>query len=309
MDKTYSDVIDPKEYTSWLMKHLWIPQIDSLTLQKIVETTQKLLTNSLENVTIIELGCGPGRLTNRIAQLFSDTLNVKIIWVDSDQSFIDQAIQWITTTNIEYIHSKLPKNCPKWDIFLAYGVWHHLDNKGERIAWKEMIKEKMSDNWSLFIWDEFIADYDNEQKRIYNAALLYLNVIWDWYNIANEIDELVKIEIMNLVEDLFGSGYGKGVIREDDFEQIAILCSETKHKLESEWYNNYDISPFIKKIVSLTERAHQSGLICESRGDYKISVSKQVTELDGFALRSVHFSGNSKLYGGMWLLEFAKRQS
>ncbi len=318
MEAKYTDAVNPDDYISGLNKHLRIPQIDTKTLEEISKKTNELLLWSSEKVKIVDLGCGPGRLTNRIAQILTGK-EVEILGIDEDENFINKAkskAQWLN--NINYQVSELPTWCPSANIFLSYGVWHHLDRNGERQQRKDMIFENLTDTWSLFIGDEFVADYTGKKNRIYNATLLYMNVIWDAYQIAwNKVDELVRIEVMNRVEDLYGSWYGKWVIEENNIKIIADNCLYIKKIVENSWYseinyhihnlnNTWNINHLIWFLVRMTKEAYKKWMRCESRWDYKISTDKQIKELNLLKLKNKYFSGNEETYGWMWLLEFTK---
>ena len=242
MKKTYTDAINPMEYTSGLNKHLRIPQIDTKTLQEIINKTRDMLIDGIERVNIVDLWCGPGRLTNKIARLLVND-NVKITWIDEDKKFIDAAKKWAKwMDNIEYINSKLPNLCPKAHIFLTYGVWHHLDRKSERGEWRDMIIKNLADKWSFFIGDEYISSYTNEKSRIINATQLYTNVIWDAYQIAwKKVDELVRIEIMNRIEDLHESWIWKWVVSDYCLSEVANRCLNLKLELEDIWYKKWSL--------------------------------------------------------------------
>ena len=99
---------------------------------------KSIFDNSNKEIKIIDLGCGTGKLTKRIAQQMK-ILKKKfsIMAIDQSKKMIEYANKKYSDNQIDFIHSEIEKefllpkkNCKKitYDIFFSNAVLHWLDD-------------------------------------------------------------------------------------------------------------------------------------------------------------------------------------
>jgi SAM-dependent methyltransferase len=83
----YSETILANDYNESMARHLYLPQSDFILAKSLREYyRQKNLSN------VVEVGCGPGRITSFIAQeLLRYRKDFKLIGLDIDSDFIKYA--------------------------------------------------------------------------------------------------------------------------------------------------------------------------------------------------------------------------
>jgi ubiquinone/menaquinone biosynthesis C-methylase UbiE len=156
--------------------------------------------NFIENSTIIDSGCGPGRY----ADVLSSYKPEKIIGIDSGQDIINtNKKRFLKEQNIEMILGScesLPVEDNIADFVVSAGVLHHLPNPIEKLVAEHarVIKK----NGYLFI---FIAGTGGLELKIWEFLRLFLNdvPVSELYNRFHD-----KISPLRL-QGLLDHGYGE----------------------------------------------------------------------------------------------------
>ena len=292
----YSETISAQEYIESMARHLYLPQSDFLLRNAIVEYCQR---NNIYN--IVELGCGPGRVTGFVAEeLLKFRKDLRITGVDIDPNFVEFARQNNSYPNyVSYVcedlgTSQAVKNA---QILFSQGCNHHI--AGQDIsAFCESAAEE------YFISDEFLPEYDLENERKIRCLVWYSTVINDAnkklsrFTISQNdfevklLNVLIDAEIETILADLF---QGEITINYDsEFRSwfLYLIPSILERRLESKFLN--DLLEQIKYKLSVTESQKIS------KGDSKISleVLRFRAESLGLNMKVVKTIGDLQNIGG-----------
>lgn len=318
--KDYGTTVTPKLYLNTLQGHQYIPQADQCIRNIIKEYCQK--SNDI-CPRILDLGCGPGRLTLSIAEN-----NCHIIGLDISENFITYANEsyWnneIRKGSVEFqqldfadYDAKSNDNYQTFDVILMQGVMHHIHGES-RSKFIQKCFDLLKPSGILIIGDEFIADYESEDGRILNAAKFYLHIINE--AMKGGFNELAEEEAKNLIDDCFSGTKYAGHATEETFNIIYECAKETNNSFyelgrKSLEPSSYLVSSDIATILidQIKETTHD---LVESdseenfnRGDYKVSLDKFVDEIDAyrFILSETYKFGPVDQLGGMGVLVFKK---
>lgn len=315
----YGKTVTPEVYLSALQGHPYIPQSDQCIRNLIKEYCQK---NNSIYPKILDLGCGPGRLTFSITEN-----NCHVIGLDISESFINFAkaqyrassdknilvgasFEQMDFTKDEYRNKSYFKD---FDIILMQGVMHHIHDE-DRAKFLKRCFDLLKPDGILIIGDEFIADYESNDERILNVAKFYLHIIDEarkggFYELAEE-------EAKNLIDDCFAGTKFAGLATEKTFEtvyQYAKSINEQFYSHGSVAGLNFEANNQIRNMfnyIKLTVE-HLTGSASENfnRGDYKVSINVFAEELSlyGFKLKEKYEIGPVKQLGGMGVLVFTKQ--
>lgn len=313
----YGKTVTPEVYLSALQGHPYIPQSDQCIRNLIKEYCQK---NNSIYPKILDLGCGPGRLTFSITEN-----NCHVIGLDISENFINYANEryWnseIRKGTIEFQQRNFAEyglksndNHQTLDIVFMQGVMHHIHGE-DRTMFLNRIHEYLKPDGILIIGDEFIADYESNDERILNVAKFYLHIIDEarkggFYELAEE-------EAKNLIDDCFSGTKFAGLATEKTFEtvyQYAKSINEQFYSHGSVAGLNFEANNQIRNMfnyIKLTVE-HLTGSASENfnRGDYKVSINVFAEELSlyGFKLKEKYEIGPVKQLGGMGVLVFTKQ--
>lgn len=300
----YADVIDGSEYTLGLAEHVDIPQSDAGIAQTI---RTYIKYNKIESPKILDLGCGPGRITKLVANSIRD-FDYSVTGLDISEGFIaiankNNTDEKITFINQDFIESDLDES--SFDVIFLQGFYHHIDPQ-ERPVFLEKTKQLLKDGGLIILGDEYIPDYNTEEERVVNVAGLYAYVIAS--ALRSNSPELAKIEAMNVVDDVCagtdGAGHSDDNLRDYIYKQSATIYESIfKNGVQAESYRGLlrETAQEIKKrsaeLASTQEENHD-------RGDYKISIEKQKIDLEqaGFAHVETKRYGPVDWLGGMGLV-------
>ena len=304
----YGNVINPADYTQGLEEHAWVPQSD----EGIIKILFHLFNLSNKNTfNVLDLGCGPGRLTKKIVDKAEVPLGIKLTGIDYSEKFI-AAAKGLHLTNTEFIGADfLTHNADtKFDAILMQGVAHHLD-KGIRSEWFEKCRGILNEEGCLIIGDEFIPDYKDEKGRKQGLVSLYAYVIAEAINCRN--DRLAEIEAMNMVDDICADTEAAGHSDEKLREAIKRKSVEFFEALHEKGLRSEFCQSFIRNTPAQIIKAAESISKANStenhdRGDYKISIAKMVKEIEGYGFEVVNMKryGPLENIGGMANIVFKK---
>ena len=315
----YGKTVTSELYTNALQGHQYIPQAD-----QCIRNLIKGYCNENSDICprILDLGCGPGRLTFSIAEN-----NCHIIGLDISESFISHANEtyWkneIRKGTVEFQQRNFAEyglkgndNHQTLDIIFMQGVMHHIHGE-DRSMFLHRIFEYLKPGGILIIGDEFIKDYESKEERILNVAKFYLHIIDEARK--GGFDELAEEEAKNLIDDCFSGTKYAGHASQYVFDQIIYPYAKKINEMffthgsvaglnfeaNNQIRNMFD---YIKrKTENLTESSTDENF---NRGDYKVSTNVFAEELSlyGFKLKDKYEIGPVKQLGGMGVLVFTKQ--
>lgn len=318
----YGATIDPERYIRILQEHPYIPQADQC-IKNIIKNYHQLIAPS-GSIMVLDLGCGPGRLTFDIAYL---SVDIHVIGVDISQSFIETAEKihrqpkkkssgTIIFKLADFAKEGLPLNNEdgRFNVIFMQGVMHHIHGEDRKQFFKRSF-DLLKKNGILIIGDEFIKDYESEEERIINAVKFYLHIIDEarkggFYGLAIE-------EAKNLIDDCFSGTKFAGLATEETFEHIyhyAKMINEMFYRhgsiagLGPDAYNQ--IQNMFRSIKESVESlVNNSSVENFNRGDYKTSINvfSEEASLYGFQLQKKYEIGPVQYLGGMGVLIFVKK--
>jgi SAM-dependent methyltransferase len=305
----YGKTVTPDVYMDAIQGHQYIPQADQCILNIIKKHCEK------NQPRILDLGCGPGRLTFDIAKN-----NCHVIGLDISESFIQYANEryWekeIRKGTIEFQERDFAKygmrsndNHQTLDMIVMQGVMHHIHGE-DRSMFLHRCFEYLKPSGILIIGDEFIRDYENEDERISNVCKFYLHIIDEARK--GGFHDLAREEAKNLIDDVLSGQKGAGFASEEVFEKIYNSAElNNKSFYEHGYVFNQNISghliPWLKKNCSELEEVSSNQSF--NRGDYKVSINVFEKELlpYGFVLTERYKIGPVEQLGGMGVLVFKK---
>lgn len=313
MEKDYSKIIDAGNYTQGLAEHPDIPQSDTGIIRIISEKLQRILDREFR---VLDLGCGPGRITKSISEnlhsiAVANNVNLSIIGLDVSEGFISFARNYKNGENISYILADFLNYDfkEKFDVILMQGLFHHV-SISDRRQWTEKCRDILNNNGVIIIGDEFIPEYYSENERVLNAAGLYAYVVS--YALQNNNKSLAEIESMNMVDDvcvgLPGAGYSNDelikFIQDTSLKIYTFVYEKGTSNIE---YKNL-VKMLVHKIKHDSEKISVNKRYNHNRGDYKISIAKQVEEFAKLKLKleRTQIYGPVKWFGGMAVLTFTR---
>lgn len=313
MENDYAKIIDADDYTQGLAEHPDIPQADAGITRIIREKLQETLNIEFR---VLDLGCGPGRITKPIAEELlpvacAKNVDLSVIGFDISEGFISFARTHKSGKAISYVLADFLTHDfkEKFDIILMQGLFHHVP-LADRKQWAERCRDILTNDGTVVIGDEFIPDYSSENERVLNVAGLYAYVVA--YALQNGHKSLAEIESMNMVDDVCAGLPGAGHSNEELIEFIQdtsrkiYICAHEKGTKSSEYKDL--LKMLVERIQRDAEKISATDTSNHDRGDYKISIAKQVEEFAkiGLGLEREQIYGPVNWLGGMAVLTFRK---
>jgi len=304
----YADVIDGSEYTLGLAEHVDIPQSDAGIAQTVRTYVKK---NNIESPKILDLGCGPGRITKLVANSLRG-YDYQVTGLDISEGFIATAKQNNTDERINFINQNFVESdleSESFHVIFLQGFYHHIDPE-ERPLFLEKARGLLKSGGLIIVGDEYIPDYSTEEERVVNVMGLYAYVIAS--ALRSNSPELARIEAMNVVDDVCagqdGAGHSDDALRDYIYAQSTkIYGSVYEDGTKTDSYKQLltetaqEIQKRSAELASTQEQNHD-------RGDYKISTEKQKQDLDqaGFNFVETKIYGPVDWLGGMGLVIYRR---
>ena len=312
----YGKTISIEDYVNGLQAHPYIPQSDRC----IADLIKKHLADK-EKSKVLDLGCGPARLTTSIA---GENQNHEFIGIDSSPEFLNNAIlhrgnitgnnTFLVLDHFEDIAMSTGSNIVlnpdnPFQVIFMQGVWHHIHGE-TRHTWLEKIKTLLADDGILIIGDEYIPDYEDEGERKLFLVRFYAHIIGE--AIRGGFSVLAEEEAKNLVDDVTAGGEGAGMM------DGLLLSTIFKHSTEI----NNTMFHNINHMAGLTKSERLLSIILGEtrllekegsrdsfyRGDFKVSMTENIKEMEsfGFSLKEKFTFGPTNHIGGMGVIVFNK---
>lgn len=304
----YGAAVGAANYMLGIAEHPDIAQADAGILRLIEEAH-----NSYGwPVRVLDLGCGPGRLTSAIPGIpGSESWLGKVVGLDASQSFI-AAAKARDGDRIDYHCRDFLWSPPeqKFHICVMQGVLHHVPAEN-RQAWFEQCRKSLVHKGLLIVGDEFIPDYDGEQERKLKAVGWYAYVIASALRCNNQA--LADVECQNMIDDVAVGTAGAG----RSSEEIVAVIKDRSERLYASFFHRGARSQqalliekrLLEEILYFAE--HQADVLYPSldRGDRKISMDVLEEELVeyGFAKQEILRYGPVGWIGGMGVISCIKQ--
>ncbi len=296
---TYSKIISPEEYNRIMTdEHLYIAVADKL-IKDFVEKEVAGKTNP----EVIEIGCGPARIT----PLFLQIPNIQLTAIDYDLDFIDHAKKVlkpynsrIEVVNIDvslYIHPK------PVDVFYSEGFHHHVQKGKVTERYLKNVYNQLKEGGAYILGDENPADYSSSEERLLKLIVWYSHIISNAKK--SGFNYLAQEEAKTLLDDLY-ENYDDEAIKSN--EQIDLVLNWVD-KIDETSTDNINKATFLaENLLELLKKKKNIKEIGDttvdlSRGDYKISDKEFRKEIEsiGFKVEKVERVGPSKAIGGLYV--------
>lgn len=293
--QAYSQIISSEDYNNIMTnQHLYIKSSDKFILNFIRSKAEK------EKLEIIELGCGPARLSVDTANIE----NINLTAVDLDVNFIKYAKSVLKNANVNIINANVESyfHDKPVDIFYSQGFHHHVE-KGYRVQkYLKNIYNQLNSGGYYVLSDEFIPNYDDSEEREIKLVIWYSHVIAN--AIRNNYLYLAQEEAKTLLDDIYA---GRSNINIKTLEQIQ-LSMDSSIEIEN-MLRKGNIKEATKKsqlfLQNLEEKFNiepcTDSTITLSRGDYKIcdKVLREEVGPLGFVIEESKVIGPINRIGGM----------
>ena len=319
----YSKTIVAEMYLRILQEHLYIWQADQCIRNIVRNHCQK---NSDDWRKILDVGCGPGRLTSSLGSRkdyrigidlsadfieYACEISRAVHPHDLDPNLDFKVVDFATNQNIKLGVTDV--DLQECDVIVMQGVMHHIHDK-DRTRFLQRSFDLLKPDGILIIGDEFIKEYDTEEKRVFNVAKFYLHIIDEARK--GDFDELAEEEAKNLIDDCFSGTENAGLATEKTFEHIyqyAAVINKMFYEYGAIAGLNFEADNQIRSMFNYIKRSveHLIGSSSENfnRGDLKVSIQRFINELAdyGFSVRGfVKKIGPVDELGGMAVIVFEK---
>lgn len=292
---TYSDIIEPSIYERLMTdQHLYIAASDRAVKRAI----EKHLAERTRR-RVLEIGCGPGRLTSSIATISDIDLKA----FDHDPKFIEYARAKASRESLQVIFNEgaaatFTDDRKPLDVCYSQGMHHHIEKGASTHAYLTNVREHLDDDGIFVLSDEFLPEYSDAPGRRLRTVVWHAHIIA--HALEKEFTLLAQEEAKTLLDDLGDDG-DTGNIK--NRAQIDLVLERVGAINRAAWGNhklrrNMLVTKFFEDLKSL-RNTEQSGdkSIDVSRGDYKICerVFKKEVEGAGFKVRNKDVFGQIKL--------------
>lgn len=293
--RSYSSIIGPEDYNELMTnQHLYIDVSDRFINKKISE----ICANGKKNV--IELGCGPGR----VSQLIANLNGIEYIGVDIDPVFINYASSIITSKNAKFIVADIETVSFEQpvDIFFSQGFHHHI-RKGENTdKYLVNIYKQLVPGGVYILSDEFIPDYSDNGDRNIRLVIWYSHVIANAHK--NGYHFLAYEEAKTLLDDIYEGEEDSGIKSKEQLQLVleSSTAIDTEARADNILKARELAQDFLFKLEQISNVKLNGDITLDlSRHDYKISdrvLREEVTKA-GFIVEDVRSFGPIDNIGGM----------
>lgn len=312
--KDYGQTIAPEAYMETLQGHQYIPQAD----QVIRNIAKKFYHTNGNGSRVLDLGCGPGRLTRSIKASL-------ILGLDISETFIKHArlnesgiVHFGCADFTQEIRSVENWNSGKkqhfaleksfFDVIIMQGVMHHIHGN-DRAIFLQKSFDLLKPDGILVIGDEFIKDYQNEDERRVLVCKFYLHIIDEARK--GGFNRLAEEEAKNLIDDVLSGKKGAGFANEEIIHKIFDSAKLNNNSFYNSGYianqnTSGHLIPWLERECGMLATDEAKSF---NRGDLKVSTRIFTEELmdHGFALKAKYEIGPVEQLGGMAVMVFKKR--
>lgn len=288
----YSDIIAPEVYNRLMGVHSYIPASD----RSIIAATRQHCSGAPRSC-VVEVGCGPGRITDKIAQ---NVPSACVIGVDHDAQFIAYAQRHVHKARI--VHGDIMNYTPdsSVDVIVSQGFHHHVPKAivGVLLA---RLHQWLAPNGIYVVGDEFLPYYSTESERRLRCVVWYAHIISHAQKRGEQL--LAREEAKTLLDDLQIEQKS-----EQDVEGVLRACVGIEEERRRCAYVRaqellFDID------ASSDRRASGDCTLDLSRGDYKVDHAHFINEVEsaGFRIASVQTFGPHLECGSMSVFVLRKQ--
>lgn len=309
----YGEVIGAEDYTQGIAEHPDIPQSDAGIIRIARE---KLESGSAKEFRVLELGCGPGRLTKLMGDELLESaekkgVSLSVVGLDISKGFISFAESERVNKAISYILGDFLTHPfeDQYDVIVAQGLFHHV-SQSVQPDWFKRVHSLLNEKGIFIISDEYIPDYSSAEDRTLKTAGLYAYVVG--YALQTGHESLAELESMNMVDDVCAGLPGAGHSNKEFVKGIEEKSREIFACLYEKGISSPNYTALLKNLVEYVQT--ESAKIAENdtenhdRFDFKTSIQKEIENVE-----KVDFSFLKKqVYGpvdwifGMAVLVFKK---
>jgi len=196
----YSDIIEPETYNQILSEHLYIEASDRFIIEKILNFVNQ---SKCEYLNILDLGCGPGRITFKVlTELKKTNKNINLTALDIDLKALNFARKSDVNKEINFAECDILDFNPehKLDIIFSQGFHHHFP-KNQVKAYLDNIYRILKTDGLYLVGDEFLPEYTVENDRQIKAVIWYSHIISGALN--KNFDTLAREEVKTFLDDIF----------------------------------------------------------------------------------------------------------
>lgn len=283
MDTTYSQIISAQDYTSIMAEHIYMKTADSI----VAQTALQWSSARQNRPTILDIGCGPGRITKLLVGHGSP-----IHGVDIDKTFLEYAESvapeagYTQANLLTYMHPE------PVDIVTSHGLHHHIPPE-----YLTNVAKYIKSEGIYVLGDEFLPSYSNTFERQTRAIGWYSHVIVAAISAGHNV--LAKEEAKTLLDDLFN---GLHLQKSTKHIELVLEKAPAINELYSkeQWMEmDQATSSLLAEILDLNEDEPPSDLQF-SRGDYKICHAEFTKQLlgTGFEIIDMQTVGPTNTIGG-----------
>lgn len=301
----YGSVITAEDYVSGINEHPDIPQSDA-GICRMIENHARLHEDL--RYYVLELGCGPGRLTPMLLQAArrgrrGKEAGVHVLGIDQSASFIENT-EW--QSGLDYVCEDFLEYTPHpnvdYDAIVLQGVMHHVPEDLKQ-TWLLKCCQLLRPKGILIIGDEFIPPYNHDEERKSNAAGLYAYVIASALRAGNVA--LADIEVQNMIDDVGSGSPGAGHATPELVAAIKKASADIYKWAHVSIARSKELQAILAKDISDFATSYRGDDPSSDRGDRKVSIHCLESELmkAGFELRSLALYGPVEFLGGMAVLE------
>ncbi|MBI3590087.1 MAG: class I SAM-dependent methyltransferase [Candidatus Melainabacteria bacterium] len=279
-------------------EHLYIALAD----KSIKDFVEKEVTGKT-NPEVIEIGCGPARIT----PLFLQIPNIHLTAIDYDLDFIDHAkkilkpydsrVKAINADVSTYVHPR------PVDVFYSEGFHHHVQ-KGEVVnKYLTNVYSQLKNGGAYILGDENLSEYTSSEDRLIKVIVWYAHIISNAKK--SGFNYLAQEEAKTLLDDLY-ENYDDEALKSK--EQIDLVLNWVDKIDETSSENVSEATLLAKNFLEILKQKRNLKKIGDttidlSRGDFKVSDSVFRKEVQGigFKVEKVERIGPSKDVGGLYV--------
>lgn len=295
-DPTYSQIATAGDYNRMMSReHLYIAAADQ-SIKRMVSRYAQINDSPSE---IVEIGCGPVRLTPLLAQI----PNTLVTTLDFDPGWIETAKQIVRgqklDINLVCADIQTYQHPQPINIAVSQGSHHHIPKGKTTLQYLCNVREQLVRGGIFIVSDEMIPYYASEQERYVRLCIWYSHIIGN--ALKHNYEQLAVAEMETLLDDLF-EGSGQRAIK--DKEQMALVRSAiptiANVSIRNELLKAEQLSEELLKGVWDTQLNANPTTAPLSRGDYKVcfSVFESEVRAAGFRIRETKTIGPTETIGG-----------